>query len=251
MNRSSEAGVTLIEILIAVTLLSLLTAGILITMHLGLSTMEKTDSRLVKNRRVVNARKIVESEIDGFTLTLATFIPQPQMRRSVLFFQAEPQSMRFVSTYSLENAWRGKMQVTALQVIPGEAVPGERAQGVRLIVNETPYTGPLQTGLSIVSVDPDPVTNRVVAHFAPIVPGPQSFVLADRLKYCRFTYLERLTLAPFQVWQTAWTRSDILPWGIRIEMAPLDTSPTDLHVTTVTVPLNVNLSPGVLYADLP
>jgi hypothetical protein len=244
VKRNPEAGVTLIEILIAVTLLSLLTAGILIAMHLGLSTMERTDSRLVKNRRVVNARKIIESEIDGFTLTNATFIPQPQMRRDVLFFQEEPQSMRFVSTYSLENAWRGKMQITALQVIAGE-----KDQGVRLIVNETPYTGPLQTGLSIVSVDPDPVTNRMITHYAPIVPGPQSFVLADRLKYCRFTYLERLTLAPFQVWQTAWTRSDILPWGIRIEMAPFDTSPTDLHVTTVTVPLNVNLSPGLFYAD--
>jgi prepilin-type N-terminal cleavage/methylation domain-containing protein len=242
-SANSRAGVTLIEILIAVSLLSLLTLGILFAMHLGFSTMDRTDARLVSNRRVVNARKILESEIDGFIFTMATFGPAPESQRTVIFFQAEPQSMRFVSSYSLQDAWRGRAQVAALQV-----VPGENNEGVRLIVNETPWTGPAQTGQTIVGIEPD-ATGRAVTQYTPILPGPQSFVLADKLRYCRFSYLEKLPVAPFEVWQSAWTATSHLPFGIRVEMAPLDTGSADLHVTTATVPLNVNLAPGVRYAD--
>jgi hypothetical protein len=32
-------------------------------------------------------------------------------------------------------------------------------------------------------------------------------------------------------------------------MAPLDVRPADLHVTTVTVPLNVNHEPGATFED--
>ena len=39
--------------------------------------------------------------------------------------------MRFVTSYSLEDAWRGRPRIAAMQVIPGE-----NNQGVRLIVNE-------------------------------------------------------------------------------------------------------------------
>ena len=49
--------------------------------------------------------------------------------------------MRFVTTYSLQDAWRGRPQIAALHVIPGAD-----GKGVRLIVDETPYTGPDQAG---------------------------------------------------------------------------------------------------------
>ena len=244
MTNKSQAGVTLIEILIAVTLLSLLSVGILVAMHLGLSTMEKTDSRLVKNRRVVNARKIIESEIDGFNSSMAVFRSAPGVSTALPFFEAEPRSMRFVSSFSLEDAWRGRRQIVALQVIPGE-----NNQGVRLIVNETPYTGPLAAGQTILGFEQDPLTLRRLVHFAPIEATPQSFVLADRLKYCRFWYLERAQQGPFQTWRQDWVLTGTLPLGIRIEMAPLDSTGNDLHISTVTVPLPVNPVPGAFYAD--
>jgi type II secretory pathway pseudopilin PulG len=240
MRRRSDSGITLIEILIAVSLLSLLSVGILIAMHLGLNTMEKTDSRMVRNRRVVNARKIIENEIEGFTYTNATFHPRADVFQFVPFFQAEPQSMRFVSSFSLEDAWRGHPQITALQVIPGD-----KNEGVRLIVNETPYTGPVQAGQFIVSVEPGE------RHYAPILPDVKSFVLADRLQFCRFFYLEQIPAPPFQAWRSDWIVPDRLPLGIRIEMAPLDNTSADLHVTSVTVPMNVNVTPGATYADQP
>jgi prepilin-type N-terminal cleavage/methylation domain-containing protein len=243
MKRSSKSGVTLIEILIAISLLSLLSAGILVAMRLGLNTMDKTDARLVANRRVANARKIIENEIAGFTVTTADYVPQPTVIQQAPFFQGEAASMRFVTSYSLQDAWRGRPRIAALQVIPGE-----NNEGVRLIVDETPYTGPLQAGRMITFIAPDLVTGLPVMRFAPITAGPGSFVLADRLAFCRFTYLQPLPMPPFQVWRPDW-QPPRLPLGIRIEMAPLDAQANGLQVTTVTAPLNVTRNPGTRYVD--
>jgi prepilin-type N-terminal cleavage/methylation domain-containing protein len=236
-----QAGVTLIEILIAVSLLSLLSVGVLIAMRIGLNTMDKVDSRLVSNRRVTYARRIIENEIAGFTYTFAEWQMRPDFVQSVPFYEWNLQTMRFVTTYSLNDAWRGRPQIAALQVIAGSD-----GRGVRLIVNETPYTGPAQAGQAVSSVEPDGTV-----HFAPVLAGPQSFVLADRLAYCRFSYLERLSTAPFQAWRHDWIQSRELPQGIRLEMAPLDPSSSDLHVTNVTIAFHVQYTPGMVYADTP
>jgi prepilin-type N-terminal cleavage/methylation domain-containing protein len=249
MKIHSQSGVTLIEILVAVSLLSLLSVGMLMAMRLGFSTMDKVDAHLVVNRRVVNARGIIESEINGFVFTMANYVPRPDEVRPVSFLQTEAESMRFVTSYSLEDGWRGRPQIAVLQVIPGEAVPGDSRPGVRLIVNETPYTGPAQAGQNIAAIEQDATSGRQIVRFVSVPPGPQSFVLADRLAFCRFWYLQPLQEAPFQIWRPDWVQPQRLPLGIRIEMAPLDAGLSGLHVTTVTAPLSVDRAPGGFYVD--
>ncbi len=248
MRKHPESGVTLIEILIAVSLLSLLSTGMLVAMRLGFSTMDKTDTRLVRNRRVSNTRGIIESEIQGFIYSTANYRPQPDVTSPVPFLQTEAQSMRFVTSYSLEEGWRGRPRIAEPQVIPGE-----NNRGVRLIVNETPYTGSEQAGREILGIEQNP-TGPPTIRFAPILPGAQSFVLADRLAYCRFSWLEPLQKPPFQRWRPDWVQPQFLPLAVRIEMAPLvsriDAASTDLRIGTVTVPFNVNRSSGD-YADQP
>jgi hypothetical protein len=241
MTRRShpEAGVTLIEILIAVSLLSLLTVGVLIAMRIGFNTMDKVDSRLMADRRISYARRILESEIAGFNYESAAWHPGTPTSRVVPFTQWEPQTMRFVTSYSLQDSWRGRLQIAALQVIPGAD-----GQGVRLIVNETPYTDSVQTGATIGSIDLDGTV-----HFAPVVTTSQSFVLADRLEYCRFSYLVLKPELSNRIWQSSWITRDRLPLGIRIDMAPLDSAAFGLHPSSVTVTLNVSRTPGNIYVD--
>jgi len=241
-TKHPEAGVTLIEILIAVTLLSFLSIGVLLAMRTGFNTMGKVDSRLITDRRVSYARRIIESEMSGFVYTTADWHPGQPEYQMVPFTQWEYQTMRFVTNYSLQDAWRGKPQIAAFQVIPGAD-----GNGVRLIVNETPYAGSVQAGQMIFGIAPGQFGQ--VVSFAPVVAGPQSFVLADRLAYCHFSYLEPLTQPPFQDWRPDWELPSRLPQGIRIEMAPLGGSPADLHVSTITTSLNVNQTPGITYAD--
>lgn len=249
MRKNSQSGLTLIEILIAVSLLSLLSVGMLVAMQLGFKTMDKTDARLVHNRRVSNTSKIIGNEIGGFIATMAAYHPpsdsaQPNTQL-ISFLQAEPQAMRFVTSYSLNDAWRGQLHIAMMQVIPGD-----NNRGVRLILNEAPYTGPEQTGQQIAGIGQDPATGLPSPEYAPVAPGSQSFVLADRLAYCRFSYLQSLPAAPFEVWVPHWVAPRQLPLGIRIDMAPLDApTPAELRIGSVTVPLNVNRTPGAYYAD--
>jgi prepilin-type N-terminal cleavage/methylation domain-containing protein len=249
MKTSAQSGVTLLEMIVAVSLLSLLSLGMLIAMRLGFNTMDKLNSHLVMDRRVVNSRGIIENEISGFMFTMADFMPGSPAFRTVPFIEAEPQSMRFVTSYSLNDGWRGRPQISVLQVIPGDIVAGDSRRGVRLIVNELPYTGPVQAGQTITGIETDAVSRQSVPQFVPVAPGPQSFVLADRLAFCRFLYLQPLPEAPFQLWRPDWVLPARLPLAIRIEMAPLDTGASSLHVTTVTVPLHVTRTPGSTYAD--
>ena len=239
MTRKSQAGVTLIEVLIAVSLLGLLSVGMLTAMQLGLRTMDRTDARMVQNRRVTSARNILESELSGFVSTMA-FLPQ---NRQVPFLETEPASMRLVTSYSLADGWRGRPQIAALQVIPGE-----NNTGVRLIVNEIPYTGPMQAGQFVSGIEPD-ATGRPVTRYAPIVPGPDSFVLADRLRYCRFLYLERRPVEPFEIWRPDWALPAIYPSAVRIEMESLNDSRADLHPATITVPIKITVPPGLHYVQ--
>src|SRR5580700_8681125 len=138
-----QAGITLIEVVIAVTLLSMLSVGMLATIRMGFDALHKTNSRLMENRRVAGAQRVLEQQLGGFMPVRALCSPGPGMPPTTpfVFFEGQPQSMRLVSTYSLQEAWRGQPRILELQVIPGD-----QGRGVRLIVNEIPYSGPMSAG---------------------------------------------------------------------------------------------------------
>jgi hypothetical protein len=240
MKRASEAGVTLLELLIAVSLVSLISAGILMAMRVGLNALEKTNGRLMDNRRVFGVQRILEQQV-GHVMAVAAdcrLRPEDPPARS-LFFQGAPQTMRFVSAYSLQEALRGYPRILEYQVLPVE-----NADAVRLVVNEQLYWGPASTGALCVGPNPEGPGIR----FRPVVTGPQSFVLADRLAYCRFSYLERLPPPAPPRWVAVWTQP-VLPAAVRIEMARREPDPARLPLLTVTLPVRVNKDPRLFYAD--
>lgn len=233
---SPRAGLTLIEVLIAVSLLSLLSVGILTAMRIGLSATGKVNTKLMENRRIAGTQKVLERQIAGF-MPVTALMPGPPPTQ-MAFFQGESQNMRFVSSYSLQGASRGMPQILEFQVIPGDSRNG----GVRLIVNEWPFTGSLSAGIFCIGRVPDPSRGVTIPRFRPIQAGPNSFVLADRLAYCRFAYLEPKAPPVYQQWDTEWI-FERWPLGIRIEMASLDETSAALHMVTVTAPVHVNHQP--------
>jgi hypothetical protein len=79
--------------------------------------------------------------------------------------------------------------------------------------------------------------------------GPSSFVLADKLAYCRFAYYtpgRQVFLPP--TWETEWTGKG-WPLALRIEMAPYTPDPSKLQSITVTAPLRIRRDPEVKYED--
>jgi len=245
--RRPQAGVTLIEMVVAVTLLSLLTVGMMLAMQVGLQAYHKTESKLMDNRRVAGAQRIVEEELEGM---LPAFVacgsgPNAPGSRAVLF-QGQPANMWLVSTFSLQEAWRGQPQILELLV-----VPGEEGQGVRLVVNEIPYTGARGAGPLCTGTINAPGTISKLAQFMPMPAGPKSFVLADKLAYCRFSYYtpsNNIYQTEPPTWQANWLAAG---WSlaIRIEMAPEGPDPSRLQPITVTAPLHIRRDPEKRYDD--
>jgi hypothetical protein len=159
------------------------------------------------------------------------------------FFQGEPETMRFVSTYSLNEAGRGYPRILEYQV-----VPGENGEGVRLIVNELWYSGPVSAGASCIGMIPDPLAGVPVMRFRPVEAGPASFVLADKLASCRFAYKEERPLPQPDLWSERWVRRRV-PNAIRVEMRPLSANPARLEVPVIIAPVRVTKNPEVEYRD--
>ncbi len=247
----SQAGTTLIEVLIAVTLLSLLSVAMAFALRIGINAYQKTSSKLMENRRVTGAQRILEEELEGIVPSVAPCGPNTAPAAQpdgnwFAFFQAGPSTMRLVSTFSLQQAWRGRPQVLELFVIPRDD-----GAGVRLVVNELPYYGPLVAGRLCDKMGADPNSGLRLPQFLPVRAGPQSFVLADKLAFCRFNYLWQppkydpdhpVVWSPTAL-NTAW------PLAVRVEMGPLEADPGTLQPLTITAALHLHLSPTIPYGD--
>jgi hypothetical protein len=196
---------------------------------------------------VAGAQRILEDELEGLMpVTLMSCGEQMfQGNSGPVLFQAEDQTMRLVSTFSLQQAWRGQPQIIVLFVIPGED-----GLGVRLVANEMPYS-PVTAGSTCLGMATNQELQTPFPRFYPPQVSDRSFVLADRLAYCRFSYLVR-NQKPDQTVATKWMTpapTGGWPLAIRVQMAPLEPDPSTLQPITVTAPVYVHRGPAIDYAD--
>jgi prepilin-type N-terminal cleavage/methylation domain-containing protein len=236
--RRRDAGVTLIEIMVAMTLLSLLSVGMVIAIRVGLSAYTKTDTRLMDNRRVAGAQRILQQELNGL---LPAYVSCGTAR--AVLFQGAPDTMWLASTFSVQRGWRGQPQILEIFVIPGDG------GGVRLVVNEMPYTGARGAGQYCAGSTNAPGSISRLAQFLPMRAGPSSFVLADKLAFCHFSYQTPVGIFNQPpTWEASWA-SKGWPLAVRIDMAPLSPDPTRLQPISVTAPLHIRRDPEKVYVD--
>ncbi len=240
----TQRGVTLIELLIAISLMSLISVGMVMAIRIAFNTQEKTNNHLYDNRRLVAVNNIIDSQINAIMAVSAECIASgggPTAKIS--FFQGEPQSMRFVSAFSLDEAHRGYPRILEYQVVPGDL-----GKGFRLVVNEHYYNGPYSTGAFCTGMGQSPLTPDPVPQFLPIQVGRQSFVLADKLAFVRLGYREALKEPPFERWVPVWSKP-FLPSAIRIEMLPMPQERLRLPLVTITAPIRITRDPLDTYVD--
>jgi prepilin-type N-terminal cleavage/methylation domain-containing protein len=227
--RRGERGVTLIELLVAMTLFSLLSAAVLYSLRTGIGSLDRARSRIQDSRRELGAQRAVELMIAGIVPLSAIFFdgstggaqPAPV---PVPFFHGEPALLRFITTHSLQEGARGRRVIAELAVLPRE----ER-DGFRLVLQERPYVSPYQAGAFVMGFDRDPSTGFPFVRFRPFEPGTRLFVVADRLTSCRFEYLQ-WRLDRQDNWQPRWIEQQIWPKAIRIAMAPRQTLVSQVYV---------------------
>lgn len=233
-RRHAERGITLVEVLVAITLTSLIATGVLMALRMGVFTMTRTNAKLQFNRRVIGAQRILESELGSIMFVRADCQPGPGRIERQPFFEFGPSTMRFVSNYSIQNAFRGQAIMLEFAVIPGE-----NGEGFRLIVNEIPYTGARGIGSVCLGRTTDSITGQPYLKFLPVGVNERSFVLADKLGYCRFLYKRFDPIKKTDSWFPRWTFDD-LPSAIRVEMQPLAPTPGAVPLLTVTMPVHIN-----------
>lgn len=220
IDRRAQCGFTLIELMVAITLVAGISVGMLMAIRTSLLTMQKVGDRLQSNRRVVSVQQILSREIGGVMPVAGQCgLEGPP---NIPIFSGTSETLRLVSVFSMTEGARGYPRILEFQVAQSQG------GGVRLIANEHLYSGPLSTA-------PFCIAGQV----PPVEATPASFVVADHLAYCRISYHEMIPDAPLQgSWIPAWTRPD-LPSAVRIEMAQLAPNPSQLPAVSLTVPIHV------------
>jgi prepilin-type N-terminal cleavage/methylation domain-containing protein len=239
-----DAGVTLIELMVAVTLLSLLSLGMVMAMRVGLAAYSRTETKLMDNRRVAGAQRILQSEMEGMSpaFVMCGANGQGSTGQRAVLFQGTPTSLWMVSTFSLQQGWRGQPQILQLFVIPGK-------EGVRLVVNEIPYTGARGAAQYCSGTFTPPNTISRLAQMIPSAPGPTTFVLADHLASCNFSYYSPAgVMNDPPTWQPIWAAKG-WPLAVRIEMTPSAVDPSQLQPITLTAPIHIRRDPEKVYTD--
>jgi prepilin-type N-terminal cleavage/methylation domain-containing protein len=223
-----QRGFTLIELMISVTLVAAISTGMLMAIRTSLITLQKIDDRLQSNRRVMSVEQILSRELGGVMPVKCGSVG------NVAAFNGNQQTLHLVSSYSMAEGARGYPRVLEFQVLPAEG------GSVRLVVNEFLYSGPLSTAPFCVG-----------GAFGPGQATPQSFVLADRLAYCRISYQQRNAESMMgETWLPVWNQPN-LPAAVRIDMEPLIPDAAHLPLVPVTVPIHVNREVMSQYADAP
>jgi prepilin-type N-terminal cleavage/methylation domain-containing protein len=229
VHRRSQRGVTLLELMIAITLVAGLSTGMLMAMRTSLLTYEKTAKRLESNRRFVKTQQMLSDQISAVMPVQGACLGDAgQTVGTPSFLSGAEDALRLVSSYSIAEGSRGYPQIVEYRVIP------EQRGSVRLVATERPYTGPQST---------TPYCGGTPA------PG-ESYVLAEHLAYCRFWYHEPYNQNRFieTPWLPVWDKP-LLPAGVRIEMRSAVPDTGGLSVLGVTVPIQVDRDPRMVYVD--
>ena len=215
-----ERGFTLMELMVAITLVAAIATGMLMAMRGGLLSLGKIQSRLEENRRALGIQRILTSQLGGVIPVRTGCNGQ----NSPFAFRGNASAMQMVSTFSIEEGTRGNPRVVEYQVTPDEGGT------VKLMVYERPFTGPASLA-------------NFCGEALAIQGSAQFLTAAGRLAYCRFSYRQTDADTEFRgpAWIPAWGFPN-LPTAVRIEMAPAAPDPTRLPILSVTATLRVNRS---------
>ncbi len=229
--RASRRGMTLVEVIVAMSLLGLLSAGLFTAFQIGSSAWLTTRKKLMLDRNIAGQNQRFHALFAGIVPLEAAIPPDRKMGlRPFPFFQGEPQSMRFVTSHSITAGARGGLRITELQVVDAPK------RGRRILLNQLPYLGPFSAGSFVTGwVDiAEPPGRQLV--FEPIRALPKvSLIIADWLSDCSFQYLERSRGRDLpSIWVSTWNDLDRLPGAITINLTPASREARLLPVSITT-----------------
>lgn len=204
-RRRTQRGMTLIELLLAVTLFAAIAGSIGIVLNVAFGSLDRITTRIDFTRRVLSSQRTLDQIVNGLIPVNAPCVGRP------FAFVGFPNGARFVTSHSLTEGSRGRLQVVDLLV---DRSPNG---GYRLVLNEQPFFG--RRAVSVACATPMEVR-------------PTSFILADRLAFVRFAYRRIDPQMHTELWVPQWNFPE-WPSGLRIEMAPDKWQPNQILPVTL------------------
>ena len=199
-----DTGFTLLELLVSITILSLLATIILFGWRVASSAWQRANDRLTQDRKVLATHHLLQEQMASMVPYRTRTLQGPQ----VSLFQGEPQAARFLSRYSLTSRSRSGLYRIEYQV-------AEQQGGTKqLLLNEFPVTGEEELSALITGAEAGP--RGIILRFVPFERGPQTVVLLENLEECSFAYYSSRPPEP-GAWRDQWTSfNEELPRGMTI-----------------------------------
>ena len=210
-TRTTMGGFTLLELLVSMTIVSLLATTVLFGWRIAASAWEKASSHLQKSRTVLATSHLLQEQMASMLPYRAT-----SSTGSHLFFQGEPLIARFLSRYSLVGRASSGLYRIEYQVVDAEG--GTK----QLLMNEAPVTSREELGALIQEPDPAAAISPQL-RFIPFQRWPQTVVLLAGVKDCRFEYYKTATGLDAGSWVPEWVGTmNELPRAMAIRITPSD-----------------------------
>jgi type II secretory pathway component PulJ len=176
------------ELLISMTVLSLLATTILFSWRIAAGAWQKASTHLERSRTVLAVNQLLEEQIASMVpYRVATSSGTP-----ALFFQGEGQTARFLSRYSMAGRANSGLYRIEYQIF--DAPDGTK----QLLMNE--YAVRSREELGSLMTAPEPSLAEQLFRFAPFQNTAQTFTLLNGLKDCRFEYYK----PPIQLEPGSW-----------------------------------------------
>ena len=230
-TKTAQRGVTLIELMIAVSITAVITVGLLFALRTSIVAYEKTSARLHSNREQLSRNQILSRELGGAMPVMSTCGTS-----NVPYFFGASDSLRMISSYSIAEGFRGYPQILDFET------RRTSSGALQLVVTEYPYTGPASTA---------PLCGSS-SSFGSSEGASEPFVLADDLLSCTFSYRGNSNpLAAKQEvnWAPDWKNSNAFPLAIKVELKPRNAPGGGLPAVNVIVPMHVDRDIFRSYTD--
>ncbi len=202
-----EAGFTLLELLVSVTVVALLVTAMLFSWRVAAATWGRSNQVLEGQRRVSATLDLIGKQMAGMT----PVAPWVREGSQDVFFQGEPQTARFLTRYSLAGRAGSGLYLIEYQVADG-------AGGTKqLLLNEVPVRNAADLGRLRIGVEPSAA--GPIERFAPFERSEHTRVLFGGVGEMRLEYYRPASGAEPGAWVEQWTaRRDELPRGMAVRL---------------------------------
>jgi prepilin-type N-terminal cleavage/methylation domain-containing protein len=216
-SANSSRGFTLLELLVSMTIVSLLATTVLFGWRIAAGAWGKADRLIEDQRRAAATQALLEQQMAG----MVPYTPWASKGMPDVFFQGEGQTARFLSRYSLESRARSGLYRIEYQIL-------KNSDGAeQLVMNETAQQNPDSAGALLTGTE-KAADGGTLLHFAPFARSANTRVLLDGLKEAHFEYYRPAGPSTPAGWVTGWTsRGGELPRAMAIRVTAAGSASDD------------------------